>query len=238
MSDRPQRRVTFYFDFVSPYSYLALTQAGVFAAAYRVDWRLRPVVYGVLLDESGLVGPVETPTKRAYTIRDVVRSARLLDVPLAGPPRHPFRSLEALRTLCLVQDEPGALRLALRIARSAWGEGRDVTDLAVLAGIVGEESGDGDLGELERLDDDEELQRRLADPQVKDRLRRNTDEALAAGVFGVPTFVHGGETFWGHDRLPHLGAWLAGHLPAAGELEEEIASRPRGAERRGSPWGG
>ena len=76
--------VDVYFDFVSPYSYLALTQLGPFGERNEIAWRLRPVVYGVLLDATGLVGPAEIDAKRNYTMSDIVRSADELGVPIVN----------------------------------------------------------------------------------------------------------------------------------------------------------
>ena len=109
------RTAHFYLDFVSPYSWLALMQAERFAAEHGVHWEVRPVVYAALLQANGLVGPVEVPAKRRYTLRDVVRCAHELGLRLNGPPEHPFRSLEALRTAYLFRQEPRSLQLAVRL---------------------------------------------------------------------------------------------------------------------------
>ena len=213
--------VRFYFDFVSPYSYLALTQAEPFAREHSIEWDLRPVVYGVLLDVTGLVGPVEVKAKRKYTFRDLLRSAQLLEVPLVGPLRHPFRSLEALRTICLFREHDRALDLAFELSRVCWGEGRPLTDIAVIEEVVA-------FFGLDAAD----LDQRIADPSIKQMLKDLTKEALDNGVFGVPTFIHEGELFWGHDRLPHLAARLRGDLEGAGEGVDEMLRRPRGADRQ------
>src|SRR5439155_24409662 len=102
------RSVAFYLDFVSPYTWLALTQAEAFVVRHGIRWELRPVVYSALLDAHRLIGPVETPAKRRYTFLDVARSARRLGLRLVGPPAHPFRSIEALRTLTLFLDDARA----------------------------------------------------------------------------------------------------------------------------------
>src|SRR6185503_4800799 len=94
------RKVPFYLDFISPYTWLALARAETFAEEHGIAWEPRPVVYAALLDAHGLVGPVETEAKRRYTLHDVARSAQALGLRLVGPPAHPFRSLAALRTLC------------------------------------------------------------------------------------------------------------------------------------------
>ena len=224
MSSMAPRDVQFYLDLVSPYTWLALMRAGEFARQHDVRWDLRPVVYAALLDAHGLVGPVETEAKRRYTFEDVARCARRQRVALVAPPAHPFRSIEALRTVLLFRDAPEALSLARALSDAAWGQGRDLTDLRVLEetiAAVGLQAGD--------------LAARLADPAVKEALRAQTAEAIAKGVFGVPTFGLDGELFWGHDRLDHLGERLSGALPDTRQRAAAIISRPRGADRAGRP---
>lgn len=216
--------VALYFDLVSPYSYLALELAPAFALEHEIRWRPVPMVYGALLDATGLVGPVESDPKRRYTFRDVQRAARLHGLDLVGPPAHPFRSLEALRLTLTVENPDDRLALARRLARAAWAEKADLTDGETLASLA-EETG----VDARRLED------RIRDPGVKAALREATEEALAAGVFGVPTFRLGRELFWGHDRLPHLAARLQGRIDPPGEELDAVLSRPRGAERPGAP---
>lgn len=215
------RSVAFYLDFVSPYTWLALTQAEAFGERHGVRWELRPVVYAALLDAHGLVGPVETPAKRRYTIHDVARSARRLGLRLVGPPEHPFRSIEALRTLVLFRDEPHALRLAVALADACWSGGRALTEPDVLSDVVSRVGLDAaGLGE------------RIASEPIKVALRRSTEEAVAQGVFGVPTFALDGELFWGHDRMEHLAGRLTGEpsplMDAAPLLTRPGVARVRG----------
>lgn len=216
------RPVRLWFDYVSPYSYLALAQAERFGEVHGVEWQIRPVFYAALLDATGLSGPAEIPVKRRYTLTDVVRAAELSGVPLAGPPAHPFRSLEALRATCLFLEDPRAPALAVGLSSAAWADGRDLTDWAVISEVV--ESFDLDASDLKAR----------AAAGGAEALRRSTGEALAAGVFGVPTFgLEDGELFWGHDRLDHLAARLSGRLPRAAERVAELEARPRGADRPG-----
>ena len=213
-----------YFDFVSPYTYLALAQLEGFGREHAVSWVVRPVVYAALLNQTGLIGPVEVEAKRAYTFADIQRSAALLNLPLEGPPAHPFRSIEALRAVCAVQGRPEALTFSVAIARAVWGQGLDITDrreLEGLAPLAGLAPG--------------ELSPQLVATETKERLRTNTEEALDAGVFGVPTFVCGRELFWGHDRLPHLAARLAGSIDSPLGKLDRFLERPRGAVRRAVP---
>ncbi|MDX1388221.1 MAG: 2-hydroxychromene-2-carboxylate isomerase [Acidobacteriota bacterium] len=218
------RTVRFYFDFISPYSWLALMEARAFAEAHDVAWEMRPVVYGKLLDETGLVGPAETRAKRRYTFHDIARHADRRGLKLVGPPAHPFRSLEALRTVVVFRDEPSIVGLCAAISDATWGGGLDLTDVEVLSTIVREHGLDpGDLAE------------RIAAQDVKHKLRDWTQEALDLGVFGVPTFVYERELFWGQDRLPDLVRRIDGTAPPSNDLVRSIAERPRGIDRKGAP---
>ncbi len=219
-----RQRVRFYFDFVSPYSWIALMRAGRFAERHDVDWDLRPVVYAKLLDATGLTGPGEVALRRRYMFADVVRCARRAGLELEGPPAHPFRSLEALRTACIFRTGERALDLCAGLANAAWGEGKDLTDLRVLEECV---TGAGR--------DATRLRARIDDPAIKSALRSLTAEALESGVFGVPTFIFQGEMFWGQDRMSHLADRIRGRVTAPGPRAAELLGRPRGADRAHSP---
>ena len=214
------RSVRLYFDFISPYSYLALTQVERFGEEHGLAWTVRPILYAAVLERRGLIGPAEEPVKREYTTRDIVRAADRLGVPLVGPPEHPFNSLAALRTLCVFQDEPRALRLAVRLSTLGWGEGQPLTHPETLIAAV-DECALMTAG----------LAERIASPEIKDLLRANTEQALEAGVFGVPTFVWEGELFWGHDRMAYLADRMEGRLASPEKRGAALAARPRGAER-------
>jgi len=215
------RRVVFHFDFVSPYSWLALMQAEAFGRRHGVEWVLRPVVYAALLDASGLVGPAETSSKRNYTFHDVYRCAHRLGLRFEGPPAHPFRSIEVLRVACLFQDEPAVLSLAVQLADACWGGGRPLTEPGVLEEVTAAVGFDA-----------QDLERRISRPEIKGLLRENTEKAVGQGVFGVPSFLFGGQLFWGHDRLSHLADCLVGKGPDDFVEARRTLDRPRGADRR------
>jgi 2-hydroxychromene-2-carboxylate isomerase len=218
------RSVRVYFDFVSPYSYLALNRLSAFGERWGIDWEPAPVFYAALLDANHLVGPAETSAKRRYTLADVLRAAEIQGVALAGPPTHPFRSLEALRVATLFAGEPGALALSLALSTACWAEGRDLTDWSVLVDVTARAGFDA-AG----------LEARASAQEVKRALQERTAAAIGAGVFGVPTFELDGELFWGHDRLDHLAARIDGRLPDVSARAAVLEARPRGSDRPGAP---
>ena len=173
------------------------------------------------MDATGLVGPAEVPTKRNYTFVDIQRTTRALGLRLTGPPVHPFLSLKALRLVTVELREPHALRLAIALASACWEEGLALTDVSVLEEVaagVGIDTGD--------------LLGRINAPEVKAALRTTTESALAAGVFGVPTFAYRPELFWGHDRMQQLAEMLrSGRDPLTTEAGR-LLGRPRGTDRR------
>lgn len=218
-----------YFDFVSPYSYFALTRLAAFGERHGVEWEPAPVFYAALLDANHLVGPAETSAKRRYTMNDVLRAAALQNTPLVGPPAHPFRSLEALRVATLFAGDPRALEMSVALSTACWAEGRDLTDWDVLAEVVGR-VGIDDAGA-----NADTLAARASAPEIKLALQERTAAAIEAGVFGVPTFELDGELFWGHDRLDHLAARIDGRLPDLSAQASVLEGRPRGFDRPGAP---
>lgn len=192
------KSIVFHFDLISPYAYLAfehLPQA-LEGCSYSVEYR--PVLFAGLLQHHQHKGPAEIEPKRAWTFRQVHWQAAQLGIPMATPATHPFNPIALLR---LVQA-CGPNRYAVETAfRHVWrSEGAEASDPQRLA----------------------ELTARLAparDPNsdaVKAELRANGDAAVAAGLFGVPTFECEGRLFWGLDALPMLrdalqgGAWFDG----------------------------
>jgi len=209
--------VPFYLDFVSPYTWIALMRADAVAREQRIRWEMRPIVYSALLDAHGLVGPVERPAKRTYTFHDVARTAQHLGLRFEGPP---------VRTQFLFRDAPQAHRLATNLADTCWGQGRPLTDMGVIEEAV-DEAG------LEAMD----LARRIAESEIKDGLREQTERALRLGIFGVPTFEFDGELFWGHDRMDQLVRRMQGIAPPAAKLAGPFLTRPPGPQRTRAPTG-
>ena len=176
-------RVSWVFDVISPFSYLAFQRLKELPGG--VELEVVPVLLAALLDHFGQRGPAEIPSKRRFTYRFVLWRARRLGLPLRMPPAHPFNPLAALRLIIAAGSDS---RAAGTVLRAVFGEGRDVTDRAVIADLAAQ------LGVADP-------QAALADPAIKQRLRDNTQWACSRGVFGVPTLVIGEELFWGHDAV-------------------------------------
>ena len=225
MSDETteDRRVQFYFDYISPNAYLAWTQIHPLLARYgrRVD--PVPVLFAGLLRAHDLLGPAEVRPKWRWMVRDIVRKAKLLDIPLGPPSSHPFNPLLALRVTSLPMDDVVRTRLIDGLFRAVWAGGSGATDPGQIAAVADEAGLDGRAA-VERAGESE----------TKDRLRRQTDDAIFRGVFGVPTIVCGGQLFWGYDDLPHLEERLSGSLCYDPAELDPWEKTPRGATRRRS----
>jgi 2-hydroxychromene-2-carboxylate isomerase len=168
-----------YFDFVSPFSYL---QCERLQGQVHV-LRPHPVLFAAILDANGQKGPAELPAKRVFTYRFVVWQAKALGVPLRFPHAHPFNPLPLLRLAIACDSRFDAIT---RIFRFVWRDGR-LPDLPIEWAELTSDLGMPDADA------------RVAAPDVKNLLRNETDKAIARGVFGVPTIAVGGELFWGVD---------------------------------------
>ena len=175
------RAADWYFDFLSPFSYLQLVQFDRLPPDLEITYR--PVLFAGLLGHWEHKGPAEIPAKRVHTYRWCHWYAARHGIPFRMPPAHPFNPLRPLRLAVAQGAEPALIRA---VFDAIWAEGRDV-------------SRDDEWQALtERLaiaDADEAI----AQPEVKEALRGGTEEAARRGVFGVPTFAIGGELFWGLD---------------------------------------
>ena len=216
----PMKHVEVYFDFVSPYPWLASHQLDELRECAAARFCFVPVLFVALLDHHSNMGPAEIPAKRRYTIQDTQRWAVHLGLKFRSPPAHPFNPLKPLRVTSAIDDDDLREVLAVRLLDAAWSEGRDITSDSVIGEIA---DGMGLNGQ--------ELLAKAHTVEIKERLRLQTERAIQAGVFGVPSFVVDGEIFWGNDRLPLLNAYLQGRLPSDKATVEEILSRPRAADR-------
>jgi 2-hydroxychromene-2-carboxylate isomerase len=216
------RPLDFYFDYVSHNAYLAWTQLPDVANRHGLALRPRPVVFGAMLKANGQLGPAEIPPKSRWMLRDVLRKAARLGIPIAPPAGHPFVSLLALRATCSPLADAQRDALVGALFRAVWVESRDVADPAVVADAASRSGLDGPALVADASSD-----------ATKARLRRETDAAMEAGVFGVPSMRVGDELFWGFDDLEALEARLEGRDPIAElDLTDWLAVRPAVRRRR------
>lgn len=203
MTQAAGQPIGFYFDLQSPFAYLGSVLIERLAPRYgrTVDWR--PVLIGVTVLRIMKMQPLPTyPLKGPYLDMDLRRLAHFHGIPLNYSRRDNVVSLNAMRAFCwLKQSDPAlAVRFSQRMFERLWVEGLDITAADVMA------------DELQRLGVDRaSALAALSDQAVKDALRRDVDDAVAAGVFGVPTFLVDGELIWGSDRMWMVEHWLNHH---------------------------
>lgn len=206
--------IEFYFDFSSPYSYLASTRIDEIAARRGVEIVWKPILLGPIMKAVGKVPLAARPLEGDYARVDLQRWADWLGVPLRFPPRFPFNSLRAARGSFFADRAGRSAAYCRRAFEIAWAEGRDLEDPQVL------ESLPTALGLDPRAFDES-----LSDPDVKLALRERTDDALRRGVFGAPTFFVGDQMFYGNDRLFMVEEAVAGRSTKDGATPSTAFNR-------------
>ena len=185
------QQIDWYFDFVSPFAYLASERLSRLPAD--VELRPRPILFAGLLKHWHTKGPAEIVPMRRFTFRHVQWLAQRNGIALSLPPEHPFNPLKLLRLCIALGSDIGSIQ---RLFRFVWAEGGSVDNAQQWNALLQE------LG----IDDGEAM---INAPEVKARLRENTEAAIARNVFGVPSFVVADEIFWGFDAIDFLLDYLA-----------------------------
>jgi len=206
-------RADWYFDFISPFSYLQLRSVRTWNERFAIT--PVPIAFGAVLKQHGQLGPAEIPGKREFSYRFVQWQANHAGMPLRFPPAHPFNPLTALR-LCLAAGT--TWESIQTIFDHIWREGRAGSTAAELA----------DVGRTLGIDN---VDTATNAANVKSQLRTNTDAALAVGVFGVPTLRVDATLFWGNDATPMIEDWLADPQCFDDAEYRRIAALPVGVER-------
>lgn len=185
------KTLEFFYDHSSPFSYLASTQLEALGRRTGAEIVWRPFLLGAVFKATQNVGPLSVPAKVMYLVKDLQDWARAYGLPeITLPDEWPVSSLKANRLSLVAQEEGKLIPFSQRVFRAHFAEGRDTSSPEVLAAILAE------LG----LDPTACLARADSQP-IKDRLRQNTDEAVARGAFGAPTFFIGDDMYMGNDRL-------------------------------------
>ncbi len=212
------KHITFYLDFISPYAYLAFEQLPQALMGHSYSVTHKPVLFAAMLKQHGQLGPAEIAPKRDWTYRQVLWQAHTLGLPMQLPAAHPFNPLGLLHlaVACDAQGLPNRY-VCETLFRHVWRSGgADAADPARLQAVT------ASLAPAREPNSDE----------VKAHLKAHSDEALALGAFGVPTFAVDGKLFWGFDALPMLRDYLAGDAWFDGPDWQAAQALPTGISRR------
>jgi len=189
------KTITCYLDFISPYAYLAFEALPQHLVGVSHRMVYKPVLFAAMLKHHGQLGPAEIAGKREWTYRQVLWQAKQLGVSLDMPLSHPFNPIALLR---------------LAVASSADGEPNRYVCETIFKHVWQGGAAADDAARMQTLMQQLSPQRAVDAPDVKDQLKANTEEAIAHGVFGVPTFCVDDKVFWGLDSLPMMRAYLDG----------------------------
>lgn len=192
------KQVEFLYDYGSPYSYLADTQLPALAARTGAQVIYTPILLGGVFKATGNSSPITIPAKGKYMRIELARWARRYGVPELVNPFFPINTIPLMRAAVASQQLGLFDRYHPLIFNAFWAKGLNLGDTAVFTSVL-------EAGGLPAA----EILRAIETADVKDRLRRNTDDAVARGTFGAPTFFVGDEIFWGNDRLDFVEAALA-----------------------------
>ena len=214
------RHITCYLDFISPYAYLAFEMLPEVLKDLSYSVSYKPVLFVGMLKHFGQLGPAEIAPKRDWTYRQVLWLAQSRGIPLQMPASHPFNPLLLLRLAMACSPESAAgspnRYVCETIFRHVWRGGHEAVDAQRFDSLVRQLA----------------PRREIEGADVKAQLKTNTEEAIAAGVFGVPAFVVDGKVFWGFDALPMLREYLLGDTWFAGDEWDGVKNVLTGVRRQ------
>ena len=195
------RTLEFYFDYGSPYSYLADTQVEAIAQRAGAALVRKPMLLGGVFKATGNHSPAELPQKSAWSAFDMPLWARHYGVPFQRNPFFPVNTLALMRGAAAAQIDGSFERYHPAVFKAMWVEGRNLNDMKEVAAVLTAAGLDAGI-----------FGARIQDQDVKDRLKTTTEEAVARGVFGAPTCFVDNMMFFGNDRLPFVEMALKGEL--------------------------
>jgi 2-hydroxychromene-2-carboxylate isomerase len=180
------KQIEFFFDYLSPFSYLADTQLPAIARRTGAEIAYRPILMGAVMKNVGNAGPLSIPSKAAYNVAEFQRWAKRYGVPARFSPHFPFNTIRVVRAAIAAQQYGRFPAFHSAAFRAIWEQGQDLSKEEALLQLLDEAGIDPAL---------------IEGDDIKNRLRANVDEAVSRGAFGAPTFFVDGEMFWGNDRL-------------------------------------
>ena len=192
--------VEFYFDFSSPYGYLASEKVEALAAKHgrSVDWH--PILLGVVFKQTGAVPLTNVPLKGDYSRRDMARSARFHGIGFRMPSTFPIATQAPARIVLWATERDSGLtaKTVHSLYRAFFVDDIDISNADAAAAVAASCGADAAAARTA-----------VDDPVIKDALKRENEQAMAKGVFGSPFFIVDGEPFWGLDHLDQVDRWLA-----------------------------
>lgn len=185
-------QVEFFFDLVSPYSYLAHYELQKIVARHKADIIWRPVLLGAILKETGNIAPIQVPAKGRYMLHDLQKWAAHYQLPFQMNPFFPINTVQLMRGALVMQQEGQAafLHYLDTVYKAMFVAPRNLNDPQEVIATLQDAGLDPAL-----------MQKRMAEDEIKNKLRAETEEAVARGVFGAPTFFVNNEMYWGQDRI-------------------------------------
>jgi 2-hydroxychromene-2-carboxylate isomerase len=196
------RTLEFFFDYGSPYSYLADTQVEAIARRTGAALVRRPMLLGGVFKATGNASPMTVEAKAAWAGNDMPLWARFYKVPFKRNPYFPVNTLGLMRGAAAAEIDGVFERYHPAVYKAMWVDGRNLNDMKEVAAVLSEAGLDA-----------KKFGARIQDQDVKDRLKATTDEAVSRGVFGAPTCFVDDKMFFGNDRLPFVELALKGALP-------------------------
>ena len=191
------KTVEFFFDVGSPASYLAWTQLDAIAKRHDAQIIWRPMLLGAVFQAVGNTSPASMPAKGAYMLQDLKRFAKMYDVPFRFNPFFPLNTMQLMRGVTAYLEQPEFQAYLTAVFNGIWAEKLNMESPEVIADVLSKAGIDAT-----------DFMNRIGQPEVKARLKAITEEAVARGVFGAPSFFVNGEMFFGQDRLDFVDAAL------------------------------
>jgi len=187
------RRLEYFFDYVSPFSYLANSQLPALVERTGAELVYRPFFLGGVMQASGNSPPATVPAKGKYMFTDISRWVKRYGIALSFNPHFPVNTIRPMRGALVALEEGFIPAYNEALFAAMWREEKNVGDPGILKEVLAAAGLDADT-----------VLRRIEEPSIKERLKANSDEAVERGAFGAPTFFVDGEMFFGNDRLDFL----------------------------------
>lgn len=204
------KKIEFYFDFLSPYSYLAWT----WVRSQPYEFEYYPVSMATIIASYDTKGPAQIEPKRNYLFKDLLRATKMHNIPFTTPKHLPFNSLYALRLALMSSAGEKQKEIIDCIYRAGWEKGLDIGSDDVLKEVLKEANLYSD-----------ELIEKMESKNARIDLKANVERALQREIFGVPSFVVDGEMFWGYDSTKYLEMYLNGMDPLDKDLYQQFIAK-------------